>query len=178
MRVVDEVVLRVEVLVHELEQADDAVVHGCDEFFAAAVQVVVLELREPVGRVAGNAVDMRLDGQRADEASERVFNEELVAEDVVDHASADVGVAHPAAAIALGSVPDVVLHAEVTGVGAGFPDAVEERVRRFEGALVADGIIDVFEVDGFEAENGRTGEEADAGVAEGGFGADAGAVRR
>ena len=54
-----------------------------------------------------------LTGAGPDEAVERVFDEEAVAEDVVDDAAADVGVAHPAAAVALGRVPDVVLHAEV-----------------------------------------------------------------
>ena len=118
------------------------------------------------------------DGQRADEAGERVLEEEVVGEDVVDDAAGDVGVAHPAAAVAFGRVPDVVLHAEVAGVGAGFPDAVEEGVGGLEGALVLDRVVDVFEADGAEFEDGGTGEEANLRVAKGGFGPGGGAARR
>ena len=60
---------------------------------------------------------------------------------------------------------------EAGGVGSGLPDAVEEGVGGLEGAGVGDGVVDVVDADGLEAEVGGAVDEADFGIAEGGLGA-------
>ena len=153
---VDELVLRimtlhVQVALHELEKREELGTNLLEVGLVAGVALVVRELGEPVGRVAGDAVDVLDDGRGTDEAGERVLEQEMIVKDGVADVAAHVGVAHPAAAIALRRVPDVVLHAEVHSVGAGGPDAVQQGIGRLEGALVLDGIVDVFEANGLES---------------------------
>ena len=115
------------------------------------------------------------------EAAEGVFEEGLVAEGGGEDAGFDVDVADPAATVALGGVPEAVLHAEVGGVGAGLPDAVEEGVGGGEGAGLRGGVVDAFRRMDLKAacvvgRSGLPAEEVDADVAEGGLGASGGAV--
>ena len=89
----------------------------------------------------------RVTGGVVEEGGHGGFHERAVGEDGVDDAAGDVEVAHPAAAVAFRRVPDALLHAEVGGVGAGFPDAVQQRVGGFERALVFDRVGDALGVD-------------------------------
>ena len=65
----------------------------------------------------------------------RLLRHDVVkAEHAVDHADFRVHVAQPDEAVALDAVPEVILHVEVHGVGAGLPDLVEPLVGALERA--------------------------------------------
>ena len=85
----------------------------------------VLLDEHPPHRVGADAVHP-LGGRRdvADEV-EAARHDLVEAEDGVDRADLRVHVAEPDEAVALDAVPEVFLHVEVHGVGAGLPDAVE-----------------------------------------------------
>ena len=65
---------------------------------------------------------------------ERFWHDVVMAKDSFDRAKLRMHVADPHEAIALDAVPEVVLHAEVNGVGPHFPHPVEPRIARAKGA--------------------------------------------
>ena len=168
---VGEEVAGVHLGVHGGEQVNEALMHALQVIQRAGVQVVLVERGDPQRGVAGDGVDMVPGGAVVQQAGERVFHQEAVGEDVVDDAAGDVQIAGPASAVALGRVPDAVLHAEMRGVGPGLPDFVEQRVGGLEAAAVGDGIEDGVELDGADLDRPLGGEKAHARVAEGRLGA-------
>ena len=99
-----------------------------------------------------------------------------VAECGGDDAAFDIEIAGPSAAVAFDRVPDAVLHAEMGGVGAGLPDAVQQRIGGLERTGVGDRVVDAFHADGLERGDRCAAQEADAHVAEAGLGTARGAV--
>src|SRR5215831_1108065 len=91
------------------------------------------------------------DGRLAEKTVKRLFHQKVVIKDVFNGAAAYVKVAHPAPAIALRRVPDVVLHAKVRSIGAHHPHAIQLRIRRLEESLVFDGIIDAVQLNRTES---------------------------
>ena len=157
---VGEEVAGVHLGVHGGEQVEHALVHALQIIQRAGVHVVLGESGDPQRGVAGDGVDVVTGGAVVQQVGERVFHQEAVGEDVVDDAAGDVQIAGPASAVALGRVPDAVLHAEMRGVGPGLPDFVEQWVGGLEAAAVGDGIEDGVELDGADLDRPRRGEEA------------------
>src|SRR5579863_6892911 len=102
---------------------------------------------------------------------ERVVKKGAIAEDVADHGTAGGEIACPPAAVALGRIPDAVLHAEVRGVSGGLPDAVKQRIGGCEGAHILHRVGDAFEADGAKGGAGRATNKAEPRVAEAALGA-------
>ena len=114
--------IRVEIVAVELpvdvrEELQHARMRAFKEGLIAGLGNVLRDSREPEGGVARDAIHVLLNRSGAEQTIEGVFQQEAVVEDVFDGAAHHVGVAHPAAAVTLGRVPHIVLHAEMRGVG-------------------------------------------------------------
>ena len=72
---------------------------------------------------------MLFNGRLADEAGQGILQEESVGEHGIADTAADIGIPHPATTIALGGVPNIVLHRQVRRIRPDLPDAVEQRIR-------------------------------------------------
>src|SRR5579883_3079670 len=81
----------------------------------------------------------------------RVFHQKVIAEGIIDRASAHIQIAHPAPAVALWRIPDIILHAQVRRVRANRPHQVQFWVRRLKEPLIFDRVIDQLVINGFEA---------------------------
>ncbi len=91
-----------------------------------------------------------------------------VAEDGADDPLLGVQVADPGQAVALDAVPHEVLHAQVHGVGADVPDAVEPLVAALEGAAARQVAIDEYRARRTQHERRLGREQIDADEAEAG----------
>src|SRR6185437_2103903 len=99
-------------------------------------------------------------------AVERVVHQEAVAESVFNRASAHLKVAHPAPAVTLRSIPDVVLHAQMRRVRTDGPHLVQPRIRRLKIPLILHRIVDTVQINGLVA-NIPAAREPDERIAEG-----------
>src|SRR6185437_5309453 len=87
-------------------------------------------------------------------------------------------VAHPASAVSLWSIPNILLHAKVCGIGADVPDAGEQRIRTIEGAEILHRVIVHVQSDRADGSpRGWTREKGHDGIAEGAVNAMAGLSR-
>ena len=84
--------------------------------------------QHPPHRVAGDAVHPLLNGRHITRQIERTRHHIVEAEDCMDRGDLWVHVANPHQPVAFDAIPEVVLHAEMHGVGPHLPDAVEPLV--------------------------------------------------
>ena len=94
----------------------------------------------------------------------------VASEDVGNGAGFGVKVAQPDEAVALDAVPNIVLHVQMDGIGAGCPNGVQALVVTLERALIGDVAVaedgvDLLEVDGHVGCEQVNAHEAVSGVA-------------
>ncbi len=77
-------------------------------------------------------------------------NDVIGTEDGEDGHGFGVHIADPDQAIAFDTIPEVVLHVEMDGIGAGLPDLVEAVVIALEGTQVFERAVEEYGADGFE----------------------------
>jgi hypothetical protein len=157
-----------------LEEGAEVVVLFGEVGEVAVVEPVLFVDEDPPHGVGADAVHpLVARGAVADEI-EAARDDVVVAEDGVDGGGLGVHVADPDEAVAFDAVPEVFLHVEVDGGGAGLPDAVEAFVAGAEGAELGDVAdhedgADLGERDGLRGVEGVDADEAEAGGAEAGF---------
>ena len=105
--------------------------NGAEIFEISKVPVVIRLSHNPESGITGNGIDVRINGTAGivDQVVHGVLHEEMVCKDRINDSSTHVQVSHPAATVPLGSVPDIVLHAQVRRVSPYSPDAVEQGIK-------------------------------------------------
>src|ERR1700728_3240082 len=93
----------------------------------------------------------------------------MIGEDAVNHTPAHLQIPNPPPAGALHRVPNIVLHAQMHGVSARLPDAIQQGIGRFKRSFVFNRIINAVELNRFEMDLWSAADKANLRISKSGL---------